>query len=178
VDSLLKLCCPNTTPLMPSEDTPTTSINATMRSPYTTTNSTSRMCQKFNIRTTPDKAALVMELVRETKSPEKIPVRQQLLRGTNVTVQSLNNKLKKYIHVPQCNDGDTTNMAFRKYKVVEQIVDTVGGGVKGWTLVLSGLAKGLRKPIVRNLPYALGELVLLLCLECLRRLLLLCGMML
>jgi hypothetical protein len=60
--------------MMPSEDTSTTSIDATMRSPYTTTNSTSTMCQEFNIRT-PDKAALVMELVGEMKLPEKIPVR-------------------------------------------------------------------------------------------------------
>jgi hypothetical protein len=84
VASLLKLCCPGTTPLMPSEDASTTSIDATMRSPYTKTNSNSTMCQKFNIPM-PDKAALVMELVGEMKSPEKAPVRQQLLGGTKVT---------------------------------------------------------------------------------------------
>jgi hypothetical protein len=56
----LKLCRPDATPsLMPSEDTATTSINATISIPDTTTNSTSTMCQKFNIQT-PDKAALVM----------------------------------------------------------------------------------------------------------------------
>jgi hypothetical protein len=87
------------------------------------------MCQKFNIRT-PDKAALVMELDWEMKSPEKILVRRQLIRGMDVTFQLQNNKLKKYICVPQCNDGSTANMAFRKYKAVEQIVATVGGGVK------------------------------------------------
>jgi hypothetical protein len=45
------------------------------------------MCQKFNIHT-PDKAASVMELVGEMKSPEKAPVRQKLLGGTKVTIQS------------------------------------------------------------------------------------------
>jgi hypothetical protein len=71
----------------------------------------------------------------------------------NVTVGSLNNKLKKYIHVPQCN---TANMVFQKCKVAEQFEDTVGGGVKspeGLDIsALSGLERGSRKPIVRNLP--------------------------
>jgi hypothetical protein len=61
------------------------------------------MCQKFNIHT-PDKAALVMglELVGEMKSPEKMPVRRQLLGGgSKVTIHSLNNKTKRYIHIPQ-----------------------------------------------------------------------------
>jgi hypothetical protein len=49
------------------------------------------MCQKFNIPT-PDKAALVMKLVGEMKSPEKIQARPQLIRGMNVTVQLLNNQ--------------------------------------------------------------------------------------
>jgi hypothetical protein len=87
------------------------------------------MCQKFNILT-PNKGALVMELVGEMKSPEKAPVRRQLLGGTKVTIQSLNNKSKKYIHVPQCIYDASANTALRKYKVVEQIVETVGGGAK------------------------------------------------
>jgi hypothetical protein len=98
VASLLKLCCPDTTPLISSEDTSTTSIDATMRSPYTKTNSTSTMCQKFNIRT-PHKAALVIELVREMKSPEKAPVRRQLLRG-NESNNTILEKQKQEIHSP------------------------------------------------------------------------------
>jgi hypothetical protein len=65
--------------------------------------------------------------MKGTTQPTKL---DRASRGMNVTVQSLNNKLKKYTHVPRCNYGDTANMAFRKYKVVEQIVDTIGGGVK------------------------------------------------
>jgi hypothetical protein len=45
-------------------------------------------------------------------------------------IQSLNNDTKKYIHVPQCVDGHSADMALRKYKVVEQIVDTVGDGAR------------------------------------------------
>jgi hypothetical protein len=72
-----------------------------------------------------------MELVGEMKSPEKAPVRRQLLGWSNVTMQSLlNNKTKKYIHVPQCVDGHSADMALRKYKVVEQIVETVSGGAR------------------------------------------------
>jgi hypothetical protein len=40
----------------------------------------------------------------------------------------MNNKTKKYLHVPQCANSATAAMAFRKYNVVEQIVETVGGG--------------------------------------------------
>jgi hypothetical protein len=129
VTSLLKLCCPDATPLMPSEDTATTSIDATISIQDTTTNSTSTMCHKFNIQTQ-DKAALVMELVRDMKSPEKVPVRRQLLGGPNVTIHSLNNKTKKYIQIPQCKDGATADTALRKYKVVERIVETDGSGIK------------------------------------------------
>jgi hypothetical protein len=51
-----------------------------------------------------------------------------LLGGTIVTIQSLNNLIKKSIHAPQCIDDVSGNTALRKYKVVEQIVETVGGG--------------------------------------------------
>jgi hypothetical protein len=128
VASLLKLCCYTTT-LTPS-DTNTSAapnIDVSLRSSATkTTNATNTMCQKFNIRT-PRKAALVMELAREMKSLEKAPVRRQLLWRT---IQSLNNKIKKFIHVPQCIDDASANTVLRKYKVVEQIVETVGGGAK------------------------------------------------
>ena len=87
------------------------------------------MSRKFNIRTL-DKAALVMERVGEIKSPEKAPVRRQLLGGSKVTINSLNNKTKKCIHVPQCIDGASVDTALRKYKVVEQTVEIVGGGAK------------------------------------------------
>jgi hypothetical protein len=87
------------------------------------------MCQKFNIHT-PDKASLVMELVGEMKSPEKVPVRRQLLGGgSKVTIHSLNNKTKRFIHVPQCTDGDSAHTALQIYKVVEQIVETSPEGL-------------------------------------------------
>jgi hypothetical protein len=79
VASLLKLCCcqePNTTS---TADTSPPSIKATIATSSSIPN-TSTMCQKFNIHT-PDKAALVMELVGEIILPEKVPVRRQLLGG-------------------------------------------------------------------------------------------------
>jgi hypothetical protein len=82
VASLLKQCCYTAT-LTPSDtDTSATpNIDVSLRSSATKTNNpTSTMCQKFNIRT-PGKAALVMEIVGEMKSPEKAPVRRQLLGG-------------------------------------------------------------------------------------------------
>jgi hypothetical protein len=79
---------------MPSDaDTSVTpSIDASLRPSSTMINATNTMCQKFNMIPTPDKAALVMENVREMKSPEKAPVRRQLLGGSNVMIQSVNNK--------------------------------------------------------------------------------------
>jgi hypothetical protein len=120
------------------------------------------MCQKVNIRR-PDKAALlVMELVRDMKSPEKVPVRRQLLGGPNVTIHSLNNKMKKYIHIHQCKDGTSADTALRKYKVVKQIVETVGSGIKspeGLDVgALYGWGNGLEKQTVMNLPHAHREL--------------------
>jgi hypothetical protein len=50
----------------------------------------------------------------------------------------LNNKIKKYIHVPQCLDDPSANTVLRKYKVVEQIVEAAGSGAKS----LEGLDVG------------------------------------
>jgi hypothetical protein len=56
-------------------------------------------------------------------------VMRKLLAGSNsATIHSMNNKTKKYIHVPQCANSATVAMAFRKCNVVDQIVETVGGG--------------------------------------------------
>jgi hypothetical protein len=108
------------------------------------------MCQKFNMRM-PNKAELVMELFGEIKSLEKAPVRQQLLGGSNVTMHSLNNKMKKCIHIPQCIDDASVKVAsvkvaLRKYQILQQIVETVDGGAKspdkGLRSVLFGLGKG------------------------------------
>jgi hypothetical protein len=88
------------------------------------------MCQKFNIHT-PDKAALVMELVGEMKSPEKVSVKRQLLgKGSKVIIHSLNNKTKRYIHIRQRTAGDYAHTALENNTVVHQIVETIGGGVK------------------------------------------------
>jgi hypothetical protein len=129
VASPLKLCCCQEPDTNYTADTSPPSTKATIAT--SSIPNTSTMCQKFNIHT-PDKAALVMglELVGEMKSPEKMPVRRQLLGGgSKVTIHSLNNKTKRYIHLPQCTYGDSVCTALQNYKVVEQIVETIGGGL-------------------------------------------------
>jgi hypothetical protein len=90
-----------------------------------------------------NKATLALQNVGEMKTPEKIPEMRKLLAGSNsATIHSMNNKTKKYIHVPQCANSATTAMAFRKYNVVE----TVGVGVRspeGLDVGALWLGKGL-----------------------------------
>jgi hypothetical protein len=69
VASLLKLCCCQEPDTTHAADTSLSSIKATIA--ISSIPNTSTMCRKFNIHT-PDKAALVMELVGEMKSPEKV----------------------------------------------------------------------------------------------------------
>jgi hypothetical protein len=67
---LLKLFCCQEPDTNSTADTSPPSINATITTSSTILNP-STMYQKFNIYT-PDKAALVMELLGEMKSPEKV----------------------------------------------------------------------------------------------------------
>jgi hypothetical protein len=87
------------------------------------------MCHNFNLRQ--HKAALALQYVGDMKTPKKIPVMRKLLAGSNAaTIHTMNNKEKKFLHVPQCINEKTAAAALQKYKVVEQIVETVGGGVR------------------------------------------------
>ena len=90
--------------------------------------------------------------------------RQSLGGGSKVTIHSLNNKAKRYIHIPQCTAGDSANTALQKDKVVEQIVETIGGGVKspeGLDVGALWFGKELAETNRDELPHALRELVLL-----------------
>jgi hypothetical protein len=120
VADLLSLCCRK-------EESPVATTDATSRS---SKKANKTMTNNFSIRKL-DKAALALQLVGEMKTPEKIPVMRKLLAGSSsATIHSMNNKTKRYIHVPQCANSATAAMAFRKYNVVEQIVETVGAGVR------------------------------------------------
>jgi hypothetical protein len=80
---LLKLRCCQVPDTTSTANTSPPSINATI-----TTSSipnTSTMCQRFTIHV-PDKAALVIELVGEMKSPEKVML---LLFGLGTTAHGL-----------------------------------------------------------------------------------------
>jgi GTP-dependent phosphoenolpyruvate carboxykinase len=50
--------------------------------------------------------------------------------GSKATIHSLNNKTKRYIHIPQYTAGDSAHTALQNNKVVEQIVEPIGGGVE------------------------------------------------
>jgi hypothetical protein len=67
---LLKICCCQELDASSTADTSPPNINAIVTT--STIPNTSTMCQKFNIYTPGDKAALVMELVGKMKSPEKV----------------------------------------------------------------------------------------------------------
>jgi hypothetical protein len=125
VADLLSLCCRK------DDKSPIATIDATTCRPKLALkfNAIKTMSTNFTIRK--QKADLALQLVGEMKTPEKIPVMRKLLAGTNLaTMHSMNNKTKKYLHVPQCANSATASMALRKYNVVEQIVETVGGGVR------------------------------------------------
>jgi hypothetical protein len=84
VASLLELCCCQEPDTTSTTDISPPSIDATIAT--SSIPNTSTMCQNFEFHT-PDKAALVTELVGEMKSPEKVPVRRQLLGGgSKVTI--------------------------------------------------------------------------------------------
>jgi hypothetical protein len=125
VADLLSLCCRKD-----DESAVLATIDATCRPKMPSKiKAIKTMCTNFNIRK--QKNDLALQLVGEMKTPEKIPVMRKLLAGSNsATIHSMNNKTKKYLHVPQCANTATAAMALRKYNVVEQIVETVGGGVR------------------------------------------------
>ena len=124
VADLLSLCCRK------DDESPVATIDATCRPKMPSKiKAIKTMCINFNVFK--QKADLALQLVGEMKTPEKIPVMRKLLGGSNLaTMHSMNNKTKKYLHVPQCANSATASMALRKYNVVEQIVETVGGGVR------------------------------------------------
>jgi hypothetical protein len=139
LDVLVKICgCETTAPVAP----PTATTTAPVAPPTTATTTASHptdlvlsspppvaptMCQKFCVRT-PDKATLVMEIVGDMKTPEKAPIMRRLIDGSTVSIESINNKAKKFVHIPLCTNEASASASFRKYKVVEEIVSTLGGG--------------------------------------------------
>jgi hypothetical protein len=80
-----------------------------------------------------------MELVSEMDTPQKAPLMRELVKGSSITIETLNNSSKKFIHVPQCSNQPSAMSQNVKYKFIQEIVYTLGAGAKK---VADGLNKG------------------------------------
>jgi hypothetical protein len=113
-DSLMNLfyipsqtLCNMTAASMTTTTTTTDTTTPTAPTPITTTTASSplrvpslpvKLIQHFNI-TSPDKPKLTMELVSEMDTPQKAPLMRELVKGSTITIETLNNSQKKvYTH--------------------------------------------------------------------------------
>jgi hypothetical protein len=122
---------PRTTTTATTETTTTTETTAAAATTTTETAAASpvKLAQRFNI-SSPDKSRLVMELVSEMATPEKVPVIRKLVKGATISVHTLNNQTKKYVHIPQCSSEASAMSQVAKYKFIQEIVDTLGAGAE------------------------------------------------
>jgi len=97
-----------------------------------------KLVQRFNI-SSPDKSRLAMELISEMATPEKEPLMRELVKGATISIESLNNQQKKYVHIPQCSNEASAMSQVAKYKFIQEIVDTLGAGAEQ---VVGGLNNG------------------------------------
>jgi hypothetical protein len=97
-----------------------------------------KLSQKFNI-TSPDKLNLTMELVCDMDSPQRAPLLRELVRGSSVSIDALNNQKKKFVHIPQCSTQASVMSQNVKQKFVQEIVNTLGNGFE---TVTNGLHNG------------------------------------
>jgi hypothetical protein len=125
----------------------TTTDSTTDTTPPTTTtgaaspsvpSSPVKLSQRFNI-TSPDKPKLAMELISEMDTPTKAPLMRKLVNGSTITIETLNNTQKKYIHIPQCSNELSAMTQAANYKYIQEIVDTLGAGAEK---VQDSLSKG------------------------------------
>jgi hypothetical protein len=118
---------------------PSTPATSTAEStPLSVPSSPVKLCQRFNI-SSPDKPKLAMELVSEMDTPQKAPLMRELVKGSSITIETLNNSSKKFIHVPQCSNQPSAMSQNVKYKFIQEIVYTLGAGAEK---VADGLNKG------------------------------------
>jgi hypothetical protein len=77
---------------------PTTTTTAASSPPLIVPSLPVKLIPRFNI-TSPDKPKLVMELVSEMDSPQKAPLVRELVKGSTLAIETLNNSHKKFIHI-------------------------------------------------------------------------------
>ena len=99
----------------------------TIESPPTATPTASpvkKIYQRFNI-TSPDKQKLAMELVSEMDNCQKKPLMRELVKGSTISIECINNQSKKFVHIPQCSNEASAMSQAAKYKFIREIVDTL-----------------------------------------------------
>jgi hypothetical protein len=88
------------------------------------------MYQKFNI-TSSDKHKLAMELIFVMDTCQKEPLMKELVKGSTIIVECINNKSKTFVHIPRCSSTKALAMSqATKYKFISDIVGTLGTGAK------------------------------------------------
>jgi hypothetical protein len=118
LDSLVKICSGNTVEIGSGKNTTTrhnyvslTTSTATGQCASSTSRPTGGACIS-----TPEKAALLMEIIGGMKTPEKLPVMRKLVSSSAcIAIESLNNQSKKFVHIPVCANEVSALVKLRKY---------------------------------------------------------------
>ncbi len=96
----------------------------------TTTTSTAASLMPLVVYYLPRRKKLVMELVSEMDTPQKAPLMRELVKGSTLTIETLNNTNKKFVHIPQCLNQLSAMLQNMKYKFILEIVTTFQAGAK------------------------------------------------
>jgi hypothetical protein len=127
-----------TTATTSTTTTPTPTTAAAAASPLRVTDSPMKLSQKFNI-SSPDKFNLTMELVCDFDTPQRAPLLRELVKGSSLSIEALNNKDKTFIRVPQCSNEASAMSQNVKHKFAQEIAKTLGAGAE---TVIDGLHQG------------------------------------
>lgn len=157
-DSLMRLF--DKSPNMADTGTTTTTASTPMTAENSTVNDCAspikKLSQRFNI-TSPGKPKLAMELVCKMDTPQKAPLMRELVKGSTISIECLNNLSKKYVHIPQCSSHKSAMTQARNLRFIHEIVDTLGAGAekvadsfnKGALWLCGGLADIFRDEFVQ-----------------------------
>jgi hypothetical protein len=148
---------------------PQTEVATTKPAPVITTTptptATSTAPVKFHHQldmSSPDKRRLAFEVVSEMATPQKVPLMRELVKGSTISIETLNNQTKKYVHIPQCSSEASAMSQMVKYKFIHAIVETLGSGAetvadslnKGALWLCRGLTDFFRAEFVHSAAHA------------------------
>jgi hypothetical protein len=103
-----------------------------------------------------------MELVSEMETPQKVPLMRELVKGSTISIECRNNQSKKFVHIPQYSRKASAMSQVTKYRLIQEIVDTLGAAAetvadslnKGALWLCRGLAKLFRAAFVQSVACA------------------------